>query len=131
MFKLVVVTPKGLYLEKDIDSLTIKLTSGYRTILSRHAPLIGALDYAPMHLVSNKETEYYAVHGGAIHVKQNDVMVIANGIEFEKDIDLHRAEDAKNRAENYLKSKDENIDYKRAKLALARALARIKTVSRN
>lgn len=129
-FKFVAVTPKGLFLEKEIDSLTIKLTSGYRTILSKHTPLIGALDYAPMHIVSNGKTDYYAVHGGAIHVENEQVIIMVNAIENEKDIDLKRAEESKKRAEERLKNKDENIDLKRAQLALARALARIKTANR-
>lgn len=129
-FKFVVVTPKGIYLEQEIESLTIKLTSGYRTILSKHAPLIGALDYAPMHIVSGGKTTYYAVHGGAIHIKSDQVIIMVNAIEHEKDIDLKRAQEAKERAEKRLQEKDENIDFKRAQLALARALARIKTANR-
>ena len=128
-FTLAVISPKGVYFEKEVESLTIKLTSGYRTILAKHTPLIGALAYAPMHIVDNGKTRYYAVHGGAISIKENKVTLIVNAIEAKEDIDISRAKEAKSRAEKRLaeKEKDINLDVKRAELALARAIARIKT----
>ena len=132
-FKLAIISPKGVYLEKDVESLTVKLTSGYRTILSHHASLIGALDYAPMHFVENGKTHYFALHGGAISIKDNKVSLIVNAVEAKDEIDISRAKDAKKRAEERLAKKDSdiNLDVKRAQLALARALARIKTVEGN
>ena len=128
-FKLAIISPKGIYLEKDVESLTVKLTSGYRTILSHHAPLIGALAYAPMHFVEGGKTKVFAIHGGAISIKENKVTLIVNGVEAKEKIDLARAKEAKKRAEERLSKKDSdiNLDVKRAELALLRALARIKT----
>ena len=131
-FKLAIISPKGLYLEKDVDSLTIKLTSGYRTILSHHIDLIGALSYAPMHYVIGGKTYNFAVHGGAISIKDNKVSLIVNAVEAKEDIDIVRAKAAKDRAEKRLKDKqDINLDVKRAELALLRAIARIKTYEEN
>jgi len=130
MFKLVVVTPRGEYFSKEVSSLTIKLTTGYRTILTGHTPLIGALAYAPMHIVENSITSYYAIHGGAINVTKDGVTLILNGIEHESEIDLERAKAAKKRAEERLGKNDENIDTKRAQLALYRAVSRISTIER-
>lgn len=125
-FTLAVVSPKGVYFEKDVESLTVKLTSGYRTILSHHAPLIGSLAYAPMHIVQNGKTDYFAIHGGAISIKDNKVTLIVNAIEHKKDIDVERARAAKKRAEDRLAHKNDiNIDVKRAELALKRAITRI------
>lgn len=130
MFKLEIITPKGLYASLDVESLTVKLTSGYRTILTGHMPLVGSLAYAPMHIVKNGKTEFFALHGGALNVQKDKVTIIANAIESKADIDLKRAQDAKKRAEERLNSKDPNIDVKRAELALIRALTRIETASK-
>ena len=126
-FLLSIVTPKGLYLEDNVDSLNIKLSSGYRTFLTGHVPLIGAVDYAPMHFVKGDKRENFAVHGGAINVTKEKITLIVNGIENKKDIDVNRAKAAKDRAEKRLQSKDPDIDIKRAQVALLRAIARIKT----
>lgn len=125
-FSLEIITPRGIYLEEKVTSLTIKLTSGYRTFLAGHTPLIGSLDYAPAHIIKNGKTDFYAVHGGAINVTKEKVIVICNAIEHAEDIDVARAKASKERAEQRIKSKDPNIDIKRARLALARALARLK-----
>ena len=127
-FKLEIITPRGIYLTEDVSSLTIKLTSGYRTFLPGHYPLIGSLDYAPMHTIKNGEINYYAIHGGAINVTREKTVLICNAIEHAKDIDAVRAKYAHERAKNRLSKKDPNIDVKRAQLALARALARLKTI---
>lgn len=127
VFLLEIVTPKGLYFSDNVESLSIKLTSGYRTFLKGHIPLIGALDYAPMHLIMNGKKIFYAVHGGAINVTKEKIIVITNAIERKEEIDISRAKNAKKRAEERLNSKDPNLDIKRARVALLRAIARIKT----
>ena len=126
-FSLEIITPKGIYLQENVTSLTIKLTSGYRTFLAGHAPLIGSLDYAPAHVVRNGKIDFYAVHGGAINVTKEKVIVICNAIEHADDIDVARAKQSKERAEKRINEKDSSTDVKRARLALARALARLKT----
>ena len=130
-FLLEIITPRGIYLNEEVDSLTIKLGSGYRTFLKGHIPLIGSLAYAPMHLVKNGKLEEYAVHGGAINVTKEKVSVVCNAIENKKDIDKDRALAAKERAEKRLKDKDPNIDIKRAQLALQRALIRLELSSKD
>ena len=124
-FSLEIITPRGIYLTEEVESLTIKLSSGYRTFLKGHTPLIGSLAYAPMHLVKDGKIENYAIHGGAINVTKEKVSVVCNAIENEKEIDVERALSAKERAEKRLKDKDPNIDLKRAELALQRALIRL------
>lgn len=128
-FRLLIVSPRGKYFDEEVESLTVKLSSGYRTILARHTPLVGALAYAPMHIVKNGKTIYYALHGGAINVTNERVTLMVNTIEREDEIDLERAKKAKKRAEERLHSNEEGIDIKRAQLALYRALSRIDTIN--
>lgn len=124
-FLLEIVTPKGIYSTEKVDSLTIKLTSGYRTFLTGHAPLIGSLDYGVMHTIKEGKTTNYAVHGGAINVTKEKVTIICNAIESENEIDLERARAAKERAEKRLNAQDPNVDIKRAQIALQKALIRL------
>ena len=129
-FLLEIITPKGIYFNKEVDSLTIKLSSGYRTFLKGHTPLIGSLAYAPMHLVKEGKMEEFALHGGAINVTKEKISVVCNAIESKDEIDEERALAAKERAENRLKEKDPNIDLKRAQLALQRSLIRLEVAGR-
>ena len=129
-FSLQIITPKGIYFDNEVQSLTIKLSSGYRTILAGHAPLIGSLAYAPMHLYKDGKLEEYALHGGAINITKDKVSVVCNAIESKTEIDLERAQQAKERAEKRLSEKDPNLDTKRAELALKRALVRLELASK-
>ena len=129
-FSLEIITPKGIYFNETVDSLTLKLGSGYRTFLTGHTPLIGSLAYAPMHLFKNGKIEEYAIHGGAINVTKEKISVVCNAIENKKEIDKERAKAAKERAEKRLKEKDPNLDLKRAQLALQRALIRLEVAGR-
>ena len=128
-FQLVIVTPRGCYLDEQVESLNVKLSGGYVTILPKHTPMIGALGYGPMHIKKDGETIYYALHGGALHVTNEKVTLMVNTIEREDEIDLERAKKAKERAEERLKSRGDGIDLKRAKMALYRALSRINTIN--
>lgn len=130
-FSLEIITPKGIYFNETVDSLTIKLGSGYRTFLTGHTPLIGSLDYAPMHLIKNGKMEEYALHGGAINVTKEKISVVCNAIEHKSEIDKNRAMAAKERAEKRLQEKDDNTDIKRAQLALQRALIRLEIAGKN
>lgn len=129
-FLLEIITPKGIYLSEEVESLAIKMTSGYRTFLAGHMPLIGSLAYAPMHLVKAGKLENYAVHGGAINVTKEKTIVVCNAIESASEIDKERALAAKERAEKRLSEKDPNTDLKRAQLALQRSLIRLEVVDK-
>ena len=130
-FSLQIITPKGIYFSDEVDSLTIKMTTGYRTFLAGHLPLIGSLDYAPMHLVKGGKVYNYALHGGAINVTKEKVSVVCNAIESAEEIDKERALAAKERAEKRIQEKDPNIDLKRAQLALQRSLIRLEVLDKN
>ena len=130
MFKLKIMTPEGLYFDEEVSSLTLKLITGYVTILSKHHPMIGIVDYAPMHLVKNNKTYYYALHGGVLNIKDEEVVILTNAIENAKDIDVSRALSAKKRAEQRLASTNDIVEINRAKSAIVRALSRIDTVNK-
>ena len=130
-FSLEIITPRGIYFSSKVKSLSIKLTSGYRTFLAGHLPLIGSLAYAPMHIVKDGKTNYYALHGGAINVTKEKITIICNAIEHASEIDIARAKSAKERAEAIIKEKRPGMDIKRAQLALARALARLQAAEKN
>jgi F-type H+-transporting ATPase subunit epsilon len=67
----------------------------------------------------------YAVSGGVLFYKDNEATLLADAFESEDEIDLDRALAAKERAEKRLDSQDSNIDDKRAKIALLKAINRI------
>ena len=98
-FHLHIVTPKGTYRDVDVDILNIRTTDGQMGILAHHMPLASGVEIAEMN---------YRID-----------------IESPEEIDLRRAEEAKARAEERLKSKNPEVDLQRAEIALKKAITRI------
>ena len=95
-------------------------------ILPGHAPLISTVKVCELIIQREGKKNSFAVSGGVIKINDNQIDLLVNAIESEDDIDLSRAEAAKQRAENRLNNKEESIDVTRAMLALQRANNRIK-----
>ena len=124
-FRLKIVTPKGIYKETDIEILNIRTTAGQTGILAGHLPLASGIQISEMNFVLNGQRETYAIAGGFVYVNESETTVIANAIESQEEIDLRRAEKAKQRAEERLNSKNPDIDLIRAEIALRKAINRI------
>ena len=124
-FRLKIVTPKGIYKEADIEILNIRTTAGQTGILAGHLPLASGIQISEMNFIERGERKKYAIAGGFVYVNEKETTVIANSIESEDEIDLKRAEEAKQRAEQRLNSKNPDIDLIRAEIALRKSLNRI------
>lgn len=126
MIHVKVITPLGIYKEFDTPILNVSTVDGERGILPNHMPLVTMLKIGTMSAEENGERKYYAISKGLFYFKDNVAEIVTDTIESKDDIDLERAERAKERAENRLHSSDPNIDQKRAELALKKAINRIK-----
>jgi F-type H+-transporting ATPase subunit epsilon len=74
--------------------------------------------------------QYMAVGGGFAEVTPEHVTVLADSAEKPDEIDIKRAEAARQRAIKRVRSSDEDIDMERAELALRRALTRLRVAAR-
>lgn len=102
-------------------------TQGYFGILYNHAPLLATLQIGEVMLEEDDDKKhYFAVSGGFLEVMDNHVRVLAETAEAAEEINVTRAEDAKERAEKYLASQDKNTNFGRARIALFRAINRIR-----
>ncbi|MCR6545422.1 F0F1 ATP synthase subunit epsilon [Dehalobacterium formicoaceticum] len=120
-----VVTPEKKICSQDVDSLVVPATQGYLGILPDHAPLITSLDIGVVKFTKDGKPKKMAVSGGFLEVKDNKVIILADTAELGDQIDLARAEDAKERARRRMEEHAANLDVLRAELALKRAISRI------
>ncbi len=124
-FKLKIIHPKGVYFEDVVEICNVKTTEGQLGILANMLPFAGVLEISQMNFVQKGERKNYFVSGGFIYVKKDGVTIITDAIESPEEIDLHRANRAKERAEKRLQAKHAETDMIRAELALKRAITRI------
>ncbi|MEK3806888.1 F0F1 ATP synthase subunit epsilon [Metabacillus sp. SLBN-84] len=125
-----VVTPDGPVYDADVEMVSVKAQSGELGILPGHIPMVAPLQIGAVRLKTSKSTELVAVSGGFLEVRPDKVTILAQAAETVEDIDLTRAQAAKERAEERLNTNKDDIDFKRAELALRRAMNRI-NVSQN
>ena len=121
-----IITPEKIIYKDSVDSVTVPGTKGLFQVLKDHAPLMSTIEIGVITLKKDSENTYLTTAGGTIEVLNNNVLILADSVEVVDDIDVKRAERAKTRAEENLKSKKEDIDFLRAELALKRAINRIK-----
>lgn len=120
-----VVSPEGNVIKEEIEFVVLPGVDGELGILPNHAPLIAALDPGVVHYTAKGKKIKLAISGGFVEVSENKATVLADTAEFGDQIDLQRAQAAKERAEKRLASKSADTDLKRAEYALHRAIARL------
>lgn len=129
-FLLEIVTPERKVYAEDVNMVIVKGTEGEMGILANHIPLVTPLKIAAVTIKKDRAEEVIAVNGGFLEVRKDKVVILAESAELPGDIDIDRAESAKQRAEQRLSGKRDESDYRRAELALQRAMNRISVKQR-
>ncbi len=122
-----VVTPSALVADQDVNYVGAQGMEGDFGVLPGHAALLAALRVGHIFYKDGNDTRYIFVSGGFAEVSDDKVIVLAETATRAEDIDKERAEKAKARAEERLKSKNADIDQIRAEAALQRAITRLET----
>jgi len=124
-FQLEIVTPSRLLVKDVAEEAQIPGLSGYLGILPGHAPLITELAVGVITYKASGTTHTLSVAWGFAEVLPDKVTILAETAERPQEIDVERAQKAKDRAEERLKSSDLKVDYTRAEGALQRADTRL------
>jgi F-type H+-transporting ATPase subunit epsilon len=130
-FEFEIVTPEKLVVRDRAEEMQIPGKNGYLGILPGHAPLITELRIGEISYRGQGYTHHLAVAWGFAEVLPDKVTVLAETAERGEEIDVKRAEEARQRAEQHLKSGDPNTDYPRAEVALQRAESRLQVASKS
>ncbi len=128
--KVSVVTPDGPVYESDVEMVVARAQSGELGVLPGHIPMVAPLQIGGVRMKKDGKTEQVAVNGGFLEVRPDKVTILAQTAEAAEQIDLTRAEEARKRAEQRLQSKQDDVDFRRAELALQRAINRINVAKR-
>ncbi len=127
------ISQERIILQDDVNMVIAPGASGVLGILPRHAPLMAVI--VPGELVVKKEGQedrYYAVGGGFMEVRPDKVILLARSGESAEEIDLARAQEARQRAEELLAAGEMDSAERRRvmELALRRSRVRLKVAER-
>ncbi|MBO9130060.1 F0F1 ATP synthase subunit epsilon [Bacillus sp. 165] len=123
--KVSIVTPDGPVYENDVEMVSARAESGELGILPGHVSMVAPLAISAVRLKHDGKTDQVAVSGGFLEVRPDKVTILAQAAEEATHIDVHRANEAKRRAERRLDDKQAHVDFKRAELSLKRAMNRL------
>jgi F-type H+-transporting ATPase subunit epsilon len=126
-FPLEILTLQKQFLKEDAQFVVAPGSEGLFEILAHHAPFVFALKSGALRVRRPDGKDFYiAVHGGLLVVQKESTTVLTRSAERPEEIDIARAQRAKERAEKRLGEKNADIDRPRAEAALARAVTRLK-----
>ena len=127
-FTLKIITPDRVFYEDEVSMVEFNTVEGEVGIYKDHIPMTMIIAPGILTITKGDGVKEAALHAGFTEVLPDKVTILAEIIEWPTEIDLPRAEEAKNRAEERIKEHAPGTDMKRAELALKRAVVRIETV---
>ncbi len=121
----IVTGERVVYQESDVDMVIAPGSEGSLGILPKHAPLISTLAQGELRVKKGNQEQSIVVFGGFIEVTPEKVIVLADSAERIEELDITRAEEARKRAEEAVRSRGETVDMEEAMAALRRANLRL------
>ena len=125
-----VITPERKVLSQAVDEVVVPGMDGELGILPDHTPLISRLQTGVLSFRTGTERQLLHVSGGVVEVLPGHVSVLSDVAERPEEIDLDRAQRARERAERRLATLGEDVDFRRAELKLQRAMIRIQLANK-
>ncbi|GFI18677.1 ATP synthase epsilon chain [Lachnospiraceae bacterium] len=128
LFTLRIITPDRVFYEGEASMVEFNTTEGEIGIYKQHVPTTVIISPGILTITEEGGMKEAALHAGFAEILQDEVVILAEIIEWPEEIDAGRAEAAKERAEERIRSKTPETDILRAETALQRALARIHVI---
>lgn len=126
-FFLTIMASDKVFYKGPSEMIVFPAIDGYQGILPRHESMVTIIAAGEMKFKVDGVWNYAAVSEGFIEVTPDNVVFLADTIELPEEIDIKRAEQAKERAEERLRQKQSMQEYYYTQAALSRAMARLKT----
>ena len=131
LFSVKVVASNRIFYEGKCRSLVLPELDGEKGILAHHENMIIAIENGVMK-IQQEDGEWIeaAVSSGFAQIINNRVLVLVLAAEKPEEIDIRRAQEAKERAEEQLRQKQSLQEYHISQASLSRAMTRIKEASK-
>lgn len=118
-----IIAPERVFYEGEVSFLEFNTIEGIIGLYPRHIPMTVVVAPGVLKIVEKDEEKTAALHSGFAQILGDSVVILAESVEWPDEIDVHRAEEAKIRAERRIH--DDSQDLNRAELALKRSVIRL------
>ncbi len=125
-FHLEIIATDRIFYQGECEHLVITAIDGLLGIMAGHEPLVTVLPTGELKYMVNGKWHYAAISEGFIQVMPESSVILADTCELPEEIDIKRAEEARERAEEQLRQKQSIQEYYQTQAALNRAMNRLK-----
>jgi len=125
-----IVTIERRVYSEDVDMVVAPGSEGELGILPNHTPLLTSLKEGVLRVKRGGAEEVFAIGGGVMEVLPTKVIVMADAAERSDEIDVARAEQARQSAEDLIKQRPPGVELDTALAALRRSQVRLKVAQR-
>lgn len=127
-----IVSQDRMVFDGDADIVVLPGAGGEMGILPHHAPLLTTLKFGLLRVRSHGQEQVFTVAGGIAEVQPDIITVMADAAENVHEIDVARAEEARQRAEELLRQgpPPDTDAYLKIEAALRRSNLRLQAARR-
>jgi F-type H+-transporting ATPase subunit epsilon len=128
--QLQIVSADRSLVNERVDEVVIPGADGYFGVLPGHTPLLALLGAGELWYRQGQEKHYLLIAFGFAEVQPDRVTILAQIAELAEEINVARAEAARNRAQERMVRPTVDMDAERARIALLKSLIRLQVASR-
>jgi F-type H+-transporting ATPase subunit epsilon len=99
-----IITQERIVFSGEVDSVNLPGAEGRMGILPNHSPLLTTLDFGEVYIRRAGVEEYFAIGGGFVEIQPDHVTILADSAEQADEIDVERAERARQQAEEVMRT---------------------------
>ena len=124
-FRLQIVTPSRMFYDDEVEMTIVRTIEGDLGIMKNHMLMVAPLKIGKVRIKKDGQFKEAAISEGFVQIESDYTRIITDSAEWPEEIDVKRAEEAKERAERRLAASKSDIDKVRAEIALKKALNRL------
>ena len=125
-FHLEIIATDRIFFSGETEHLVVTAIDGLLGIMAGHEPLVTSLPTGELKYLVDGVWKYAAISEGFIQVMPDSSIILADTCELPEEIDIKRAQEARERAEEQLRQKQSIKEYYETQAALNRAMNRLK-----
>ncbi len=127
-----IITQERMVFSGAVDAVNVPGIEGRMGILPNHSPLLTMLDFGEVMVRTAGSEEYFAIGGGFLEVQPDHVTILADSAEQADEIDVERAEEARRRADEIMRTgvKDDPDRIAAVRASLLKAQVRVDVARR-
>ncbi len=130
-YMLELITPERIFFRGEVESVIIPTPDGFMSIQKMHEPMVAAVSIGTMKLCVDGQWLECTTSEGFVEVRPDETIIFSQTAEWPNEIDIRRAQEAKERAEERMRQALSHQEYMQNQIALARAMVRLRAGRRS